>query len=95
MESGRIVFWQENLSPHQASWISALAALSPPRKIVAVFEEDLPPQRVSFGWNAGAPDYGQTKVLIRPGPEVVDSLIHSIGMKRPLTFFPEQFMSLL
>ena len=46
MESGRIVFWQENISPHQASWISALAALSPPRKIVAVFEEDLPPQRV-------------------------------------------------
>ncbi len=77
MEQGRIVFWQQNSSPHQSSWIRALADMLPPGRVVAVFEEELPPQRVALGWNSpeSGPNYGQTKVFIRPGVEVLESLI--------------------
>jgi glycosyltransferase involved in cell wall biosynthesis len=75
VNSGRIVFWQQNPSPHQASWIKALAELSPPGKIVAVFQDDLPSERVLFGWKSDGFDYGQAKVSIHPNSEFVDSII--------------------
>lgn len=71
----RIVFWQQYVSPHLAGWMRALADLTPSGETVAVFQDDMPSQRVLLGWAGGGPDYGQTKVFVRPGPEIVDALI--------------------
>lgn len=78
MEPRRIVFWQQYSSPHQASWIRALADLSASGKIVAVFREGLPPERLAQGWvdEDGRPDYGRAKVLIGPSSDEEDFLIN-------------------
>jgi glycosyltransferase involved in cell wall biosynthesis len=68
-----IVFWQENLSPHQAPWIRELAAIFTDGQVTGVFQGNLTSERLALGWIP--PDYGKTQVLIFPDSSTVEKLL--------------------
>ena len=75
MKYNRIVFWQEAPSPHQASWIRALAEIDESLNILCIFQQDLSQDRIALGWQL--PDYGKAKVLINPDLAKVDEILNT------------------
>lgn len=59
----KIIFWQNVLSPHQSTYIRALANKKDV-EVALVVEEDISNHRKDMGWSI--PDFGNAKILIRP-----------------------------
>lgn len=59
----KIIFWQNVLSPHQSTYIRALANKKD-IEVTLIVEEDISKHRKDMGWSI--PNFGNTKILIRP-----------------------------
>ncbi len=66
----RIVFWQKELSFHQAPHIRALAAR---HDVVWVVHEELAPYRQSLGWSV--PDSGAATVFVAPDNAQIEAIL--------------------
>src|ERR1039457_4909206 len=75
MKYNRIVFWQEAPSPHQASWIRALAEIDESLNILCILQQDLSQDRIALGWQL--PDYGKAKVLLNPELAKADEILNT------------------
>lgn len=85
MNYSRIVFWQENPSPHQAAWIRALAGLI---AVTGVFSGELTRSRLDMGWQQ--PDYGDAQVFICPDRTTVERLVQT-DPERSVHIFSSMF----
>jgi len=69
----KYVFWQHRPSAHQAPFIRELAELSDIEVILVVNNAGLSEERLAQGWNL--PNYGKTRILIKPDAAIVEELI--------------------
>lgn len=70
-----IIFWHNILSPHQASFIRALANSSHDVSVVA--SEATTQARTDMGW--AVPDFGQARVILCPSAEQVCKIVDQSG----------------
>lgn len=75
----RYVFWQHRLSAHQAPFVKVLADLPVLEEVVLVVNGGLSQERLAQGWNP--PDYGKTKILVKPNAQVVDALVKNKALE--------------
>jgi glycosyltransferase involved in cell wall biosynthesis len=62
MARDRIVFWQQSPSPHQAPFVREIAAVLPPGRTVASFQQPPTTVRLAMGWDTA--DYGATEIIM-------------------------------
>ena len=72
MRRNRIVFWQGSPSPHQSSYLRALADLLPEKTIVGVFERHLEKERLALGWRA--PNLGRMEIVMSPDRRTIEEI---------------------
>lgn len=70
-----IIFWHNILSPHQASFIRALANSGHDVSVVA--SEATTQARTDMGW--AVPDFGQARVILSPSGKQVNEIIDQSG----------------
>jgi glycosyltransferase involved in cell wall biosynthesis len=68
----RIVFWLGEPSPHQSSYLRALADLLPEKTIVGVFEQNLEKERLALGWRA--PSLGRMETVMSPDRRTIGEI---------------------
>lgn len=68
----KIIFWQNVLSPHQSTYIRALANKKN-IEVTLIVEEDISKHRKDMGWNI--PNFGNAKILIRPEKEEIYQIL--------------------
>lgn len=66
------VFWQDALSLHQSAFLRNLATCNG-TKVTLVVWEDINARRKAWGWPR--PDFGRTRVFIKPSPEIQEDLL--------------------
>ena len=72
MRRNRIVFWQGQPSPHQSSYLRALANLLPGTTVIGVFEHLLEKERLALGWVPA--DLGLVEVIVSPNQRAIVKL---------------------
>jgi glycosyltransferase involved in cell wall biosynthesis len=71
------VFWQNIISPHQSSFLRALAANG--HKVTVVATEAITPDRLALGWKV--PDTGKCEVILAPSSEEIRQIIGGGGRR--------------
>jgi glycosyltransferase involved in cell wall biosynthesis len=68
----RIIFWLGQPSPHQSSYLRALANLLPEKTIMAVFQQQLEEERLELGWRV--PYLGRTEMIKSPDQKKIEDI---------------------
>ena len=74
------VFWQNIISPHQASFLRALAEMG--HEVTVVAAEVMTANRLAMGWQA--PDLGRCKIILAPSPEEIRRITEAGGQNSDL-----------